>query len=174
MHLPVTTGYYEDEYFSPGPSTGDGDPYRTVSLDLPQKPKLGLPTCWDEWFPEVARIYGLSGAEILSYPTAIGSEPDYPGFDTEPLWEQTIRGSGIANGLFMVVANRYGDEGNITFYGSSFISDPFGRVLAQAPREGDTVLVARLDLEQRKDWLTLFPFYATRRPDSYDPLTSPH
>ena len=129
-----------------------------------------MPTCWDEWFSEPARIYGLQGVEILSYPTAIGSEPDYPDFDTQPLWEQVIRGNGIANGLFMVVPNRYGNEGKITFYGSSFISDPYGRVLAQAPREGDAVLVATLDLAQRQDWLELFPFYTTRRPGSYGRL----
>lgn len=167
MHIPVTTGYYEDEYFAPGPARGEGDPYAVVDVNLPTAPKVGLPTCWDEWFPEVARIYGMRGAEILAYPTAIGSEPDYPGFDTEPLWEQVIRGNGIANGLFMVVANRYGYEGRVTFYGSSFIADPFGRVLARAPRAGDAVLVADLDLEQRDDWLRLFPFYATRRPESY-------
>jgi N-carbamoylputrescine amidase len=196
MHIPVTSGYYEDEYFAPGPAasqtagqaasrcdcdcTGSGvgdpsapNPYPVVSVDLPGTPHLGLPTCWDEWFPETARLYGLGGAEMLSYPTAIGSEPDYPDFNTEPLWEQVIRGNAIANGLFMVVPNRYGNEGTVTFYGSSFICDPFGRMLVQAPREGDAVLVAQLDLAQREDWLTLFPFYATRRPESYAPLMAP-
>ncbi|MFT8705231.1 nitrilase-related carbon-nitrogen hydrolase [Bifidobacterium aquikefiricola] len=168
MHIPVTSGYYEDEYFAHGPASAEA--YPVVSPDAPGKPRLGLPTCWDEWFPEVARIYGLQGAELLAYPTAIGSEPDYPQFDTQPLWQQVITANGIANGLFMIVPNRYGCEGKITFYGSSFISDPFGRVLAQAPRDDDAVLVARLDLEQRQDWLTLFPFYATRRPDSYQAL----
>ena len=70
-----------------------------------------MPTCWDEWFPEVARLYSLGGAEVLVYPTAIGSEPDHPDFDTQPLWQQVIVGNGIANGLFMVVPNRYGTEG---------------------------------------------------------------
>ena len=92
------------------------------------------------------------------YPTAIGSEPDHPGFDTEPLWEQVIRAHGIANGMFMVVPNRIGTEGPITFYGSSFVSDPYGRVLVQAPRDEPAVLVADLDLDQRRDWLALFPF----------------
>ena len=170
MHIPVTSGYYEDEYFMPGPADDAPRSYRVDALQLPSVPRLGLPTCWDEWFPEAARIYGMQGAEILSYPTAIGSEPDYPVFDTEPLWEQVIRANGIANGLFMVVANRYGHEGKVTFYGSSFISDPFGRVLAQVPRDEDAVLVAALDLEQRGDWLTLFPFYATRRPETYAAL----
>ena len=95
---------------------------------------------------------------MLVYPTAIGSEPDHPDFDTEPLWEQVIRAHGIANGMFMVVPNRIGTEGPITFYGSSFVSDPYGRVLVQAPRDEPAVLVADLDLDQRRDWLALFPF----------------
>jgi N-carbamoylputrescine amidase len=84
-----------------------------------------------------------------------------------------IIGHGIANGTFMVIPNRYGNEGSLNFYGSSFISDPFGRVLARAGRDTDEVLVADLDLDQRRDWLDLFPFLATRRPDTYDKLTSP-
>ena len=92
------------------------------------------------------------------YPTAIGSEPDHPGFDTQPLWQQVIVANGIANGTFMIAVNRHGEEGPITFYGSSFISDPYGRILVQAPRDEPAVLVADLDLDQRRDWLELFPF----------------
>jgi N-carbamoylputrescine amidase len=168
-HIPVTAGYYEDKYFRPGPSQ---DAYPVIALADPAV-RLGLPTCWDEWFPEVARLYSLGGAQVLCYPTAIGSEPDHPDFDTQPLWQQVIVGNGIANGLFMVVPNRYGTEGLITFYGSSFISDPYGRILVQAPRDEAAVLVADLDLAQRADWLDLFPFLATRRPDSYAALTEP-
>ncbi len=170
LHIPVTEGYFEDKYFQEGPNQ---DPYPTYKLNLPGSPELGLPTCWDEWFPEVARAYGLAGADILCYPTAIGSEPDHPDFDTEPLWRQTIVGHAIANGLFIVVPNRWGNEGLIDFYGSSFIVDPYGRILAQAAREGDEVLVADLDLDQRRDWLELFPFFGTRRPDTYGSLTDP-
>ena len=90
-----------------------------------------------------------------------------------PLWRQVIVGNGIANGLFMVVPNRTGHEGINTFYGSSFISDPYGRVLVEAPRDEEAVLVADLDLPQREDWLTLFPFLGTRRPDSYGVLVEP-
>jgi N-carbamoylputrescine amidase len=161
-HLPVTAGYHEDRYFRPGDSG-----YPVVAVD---GAKLGFPTCWDEWFPEVARAYSLQGAEIIVYPTAIGSEPDHPAFDTEPLWEQVIRAHGITNGTFMVVPNRIGTEGPITFYGSSFVSDPYGRVLAQAPRDEPAVLVVDLDLDQRRDWLDLFPFLTTRRPETYGPL----
>ncbi len=135
--------------------------------------RLGLPTCWDQWFPELARAYSLAGADVLVYPTAIGSEPDHPEFDTEPLWEQVIIGNAIANGLFMVAVNRVGEEPPLRFYGSSFICDPYGRKLVQAPREQPAVLVADLDLDQRRDWLELFPLLATRRPDAYAALATP-
>jgi N-carbamoylputrescine amidase len=162
LHLPVTAGYYEDQYFRPG-DTG----YPVVAL---ADARFGFPTCWDQWFPEVARAYALGGADVIVYPTAIGSEPDHPEFDTEPLWEQVIRANGIANGTFMIVPNRIGTEGPVTFYGSSFISDPYGRVLVQAPRAEPAVLVADLDLDQRRDWLDLFPMLRTRRPETYGPL----
>jgi len=170
LHIPVTAGYYEDHYFRPGPA--DGDPYPLVALPDADA-RLGFPTCWDQWFPELARAYSLEGAEVLVYPTAIGSEPDHPGFDTRPLWQQVIVAEGIANGTFMVAINRVGVEEPIEFYGSSFISDPYGRVLVQAPRDRAAVLVADLDLDQRRDWLELFPFLRTRRPDAYRVLTQP-
>ncbi|BEL03249.1 hydrolase [Actinoplanes sichuanensis] len=163
-HIPVTEGYVEDKYFRPGPAD---DAY---PIHYSGNVGYGLPTCWDEWFPEVARSYALKGADLLAYPTAIGSEPDHPDFDTQPLWQQVIVGHAIANGLFIVVPNRTGDEGRISFYGSSFIVDPYGRILAQAPRDREAVLVADLDLNQRGDWLTLFPFLRTRRPDTYGGL----
>lgn len=172
LHIPVTAGYYEDKYFAPGPA--DGEPYPVYEIDFESTTaNIGLPTCWDEWFAEVVRNYSLRGGEVLAYPTAIGSEPDHPDFDTEPLWRQVIVGNAIGNGTFMVVPNRYGNEGSITFYGSSFICDPFGRILARASRDQDEVLVADLDLDQRRDWLDLFPFLATRRPDTYDMLVEP-
>ena len=173
LHIPVTAGYYEDHYFRPGPASGDGDPFPVITLPFDGgEAALGAPTCWDQWFPELARAYSLAGAEILIYPTAIGSEPDHPGFDTEPLWHQVIIGNGIANGTFMVAVNRIGVEDPITFYGSSFTSDPYGRVLVQAPRDRPAVLVADLELDQRRDWLELFPFLTTRRPDAYGSLAS--
>jgi N-carbamoylputrescine amidase len=171
LHIPITAGYYEDRYFRRGPASGEGDPFPVVSL-AESDAKLGLPTCWDQWFPELARAYSLAGAEVLIYPTAIGSEPDHPGFDTEPLWQQVIVGNGIANGTFMVAVNRIGTEDPLTFYGSSFISDPYGRLLVQASRDEPTVLVADLDLDQRRDWLELFPFLTTRRPDAYGSLAA--
>ena len=164
LHIPVTAGYYEDKYFRPGPAENG---FPVVEL---ADARFGFPTCWDQWFPELARAYSLAGAEVLVYPTAIGSEPDHPDFDTEPLWEQVIIGNGIANGTFMVAVNRIGEEAPLTFYGSSFVSDPYGRKLLQAPRDEPAVLVADLDLDQRRDWLDLFPFLTTRRPDAYTPL----
>ena len=182
LHIPVTAGYYEDRYFAPG-DTG----YPIVEVG---PARVGLPTCWDQWFAEPPRLYSLAGADLLVYPTAIGSEPDHPDFDTQPLWQQVIVGNGIANGLAMVAVNRIGTEyasdlaspddprgrsgDSITFYGSSFISDPYGRILAQAPRDADAVLVADVDLDARRDWLELFPLLATRRPDTYGPLGAQH
>jgi len=174
LHIPVTAGYYEDHYFRPGPAERDGEdhPFPLVPLAFGDaEAQLGCPTCWDQWFPELARAYSLEGAEILIYPTAIGSEPDHPEFDTQPLWQQVIVANGVANGTFMVAVNRTGVEPPLTFYGSSFISDPYGRVLVQAPRDRPAVLVADLDLDQRRDWLELFPFLTTRRPDAYALLT---
>jgi N-carbamoylputrescine amidase len=169
LHIPITAGYYEDRYFTPGPA--DGDPFPVAALEVDgEQARFGFPTCWDQWFPELARAYSLAGAEVLVYPTAIGSEPDHPDFDTQPLWQQVIVAGGVANGTFMVAVNRIGVEDPITFYGSSFISDPYGRVLAQASRDRPTVLVADLDLDQRADWLELFPFLQTRRPDAYGTL----
>jgi N-carbamoylputrescine amidase len=169
LHIPVTAGYYEDRYFRPGPADGDPFPLTVVDTDDGEA-LLGCPTCWDQWFPELARGYSLAGAEVLVYPTAIGSEPDHPDFDTEPLWQQVIVANGIANGTFMIAINRIGFEDPLTFYGSSFISDPYGRILVEAPRDRPAVLVADLDLDQRRDWLELFPFLRTRRPEAYGRL----
>jgi N-carbamoylputrescine amidase len=164
LHIPRTAGYHEDRYFRPGDT---GFPVVRVA-----DAQVGFPTCWDQWFPELARAYALAGAQLLVYPTAIGSEPDHPMFDTRPLWQHMIVAHGIANGLFVLAVNRIGSEPPLTFYGSSFISDPYGRILVQAPRDQPAVLVAALDLDQRRDWLELFPLITTRRPDTYAPLAA--
>jgi N-carbamoylputrescine amidase len=117
-------------------------------------------------------VYSLAGAEVLVYPTAIGGEPHLGQLDTEPLWRQMISTNGLANATFMVVVNRIGEEHGLKFYGSSFVSDPYGRVIAQAPRDQPAVLIVELDLEQRRDWLT-FGLLHTRRPELYRPLTEP-
>ncbi|MFF2083256.1 nitrilase-related carbon-nitrogen hydrolase [Nocardia sp. NPDC058176] len=163
LHIPEFPGYHEDRYFD---SADSGFPVVTAA-----EGRFGFPTCWDQWFPELARVYSLHGAEILVYPTAIGSDPDLKEFDTQPMWHQMIAGNGLANATFMVAVNRIGHEDGITFYGSSFISDPYGRTIVQAPRDRDTVLVADLDLDQRRDWLT-FGLLDTRQPTSYTALTA--
>lgn len=173
LHIPASEGYREDLWFTPAPASeeeGGGFPVIDLELGGNASLRLGMPTCWDQWFPELSRAYSLAGADVLVYPTAIGSELDHPDFDTEPLWETTIRANGISSGLFMVAVNRFGSEGELNFYGSSFISDPYGRVLCKAPRDEAAVLTAELELDQRKDWLDLFPFLTTRRPDAYGPL----
>jgi N-carbamoylputrescine amidase len=168
MHIPDSEGYREAAYFRPGPVSGDPYPvFEPDGLDA----RIGLPTCWDEWFPEVARAYSLNGAELLVYPSAIGSEPVFPEFNSEPIWRQVIIGNGIANSMFMIVPNRTGREGPLQFYGSSFISDPYGRVLLQAPRDEEALLIADLDLDQRRDWLDAFPLLSMRRPDTYGRVT---
>jgi N-carbamoylputrescine amidase len=161
IHIPRFDGYHEDAYFRPG-NTG----YPVHQLAGAQ---VALPTCWDQWFPELSRSYGLAGAEVIVYPTAIGSEPDVPGFDTRPIWQQVITANGITAATFMIAVNRIGTEDPLSFYGSSFISDPYGRVIVQAPRDRAAVLVADLDLAQREDWLT-FGLHATRRPETYGQL----
>jgi N-carbamoylputrescine amidase len=143
-----------------------------ICLLKSQRHVFGFPTCWDQWFPELARIHSLRGAEILVFPTAIGDEPHLEEFDTQPLWEQMVTANGLANATFMVVANRIGTEQGLTFYGSSFVSDPYGRVVVRAPRDEPAVLVAELDLDQRRDWLSFGPL-DTRRPEIYAPLASP-
>lgn len=163
-HLPVTAGYFENTYFSNGE---DGTPSAKIKELL-----LGTPTCWDQWFPELARAYALNGVDLLAYPTAIGTEPDHPDFDTSEIWQKVMVSHGIANGLFVAAANRIGTENGIRFYGNSFISDPYGRVLVQADSKTRSILISDLDLNQRRDWLELFPFFETRRPETYGILTN--
>ncbi len=158
-HLPVTSGYFENKYFDEGDDDFKISKIKNVSI--------ATPTCWDQWFPELARIYRLRGAELIVYPTAIGSEPDYPNFQTKDIWQTMMVAHGIANGLFIAAANRIGTEGPLAFYGSSFISDPYGRVLVQADESSRSVLFAEIDLSQGEDWLELFPLLATRRPSLY-------
>ena len=164
VHIPGGSGYHEDHYFQPGRAPDGSD-----ILELEQG-RFGFPTCYDQWFPELARLYSLQGAEVIVYPSAIGSEPEHPDFDTEAQWESVIVANGIMNGTFMIAVNRIGAEGPVTFYGSSFISDPYGRKLVQAPRDEPAVLVADLDLDQRRDWLDLFPLLRGRRPEAYGRL----
>lgn len=160
-HIPEFPYYWEDRYFDPA----DADCPVVEVADT----NFAFPTCWDQWFPELARCLSLDGAEVIVYPTAIANEPHVPDIDTQPMWRQMIAANGLANATFMVAINRIGTEGPLTFYGSSFISDPYGRIVVEAQRDLPTVLVADLDLDQRRDWLTFGLLY-TRKPDRYGRL----
>lgn len=126
-----------------------------------------MPTCYDQWFPEMARICALNGAEFIFYPTAIGAEPTDPDIDTQNAWETVMRGHAIANGVYIGAANRIGVENGIRFYGSSFICDPMGRVLAQAGRDTTEVIMADLDPAVLEHWRDLFPLLHQRMPQTY-------
>jgi N-carbamoylputrescine amidase len=170
QHIPRGTGYNEDFYFQPG----DSD-YPVHDLGFI---KLAIPTCYDQWFPELARIYALKGAELIVYPTAIGSEPDHPEFDSQPLWQHTMTAHAIANGVFIAAVNRTGDDEDaaadkrqkVTFYGSSFVCEPTGKIIAQAPRNKPAVVVAKLDFGVFEFWRRLFPLLTQRQPNTYKRL----
>ena len=165
MHIPDDPGFYEKFYFTPG-DTG----FQTIST---RYGKIGVLICWDQWFPEAARLTALSGAEILFYPTAIG----YQAFDESvaekqaQAWQTIQKAHSIANGVFTVVVNRIGREDQLNFWGKSFVSDPFGEVLAEASSKEPEVLVTDCDLglieETRQGW----PFLRDRRVDAYQNLT---
>lgn len=162
VHIPDGPQYLEKFYFTPGDL---GYPvFKTAYATI------GIGICWDEWFPEVARILGMKGAEIIFYPSAIGSEPDLPEYSSQAAWETVIKSHGIVNGLFIAAVNRVGREADMNFYGGSFISNPFGDVLARGNSEGDQVVAAELDLNQIRQFRDLFHFYRDRRPETYAEL----
>lgn len=165
QHIPSGEKYHEDYYFKPGDSNY---PVHTIAGH-----QLALPTCYDQWFPELSRIYGLKGAEIIVYPTAIGGEPTALGFDSQPMWQKVMVAQGIMSNTFIIAVNRIGTEDDLTFYGSSFISTPMGEIIAQAPRNSSAVLVAELDFGQRDLWGRLFPFAKQREPETYQDLVKP-
>jgi N-carbamoylputrescine amidase len=172
-HIPNGPGYQEKNYFSPG-DTG-------FKVWQTRYARIGVGICWDQWFPEAARAMALQGAELLLYPTAIGTEPP-PALpvNSRDHWQRTQQGHAAANLMPLAAANRYGLERSlqdpeglyIRFYGSSFIADPMGAKVAEAPEEGDAVLTASFDLEQtaavRDNWFV----FRDRRPDLYGALTS--
>lgn len=166
MHIPDDPLYYEKFYFTPG-DLG----FRSHET---RYGKVGVLVCWDQWFPEAARLTALEGAQILFYPTAIGwleGESKKTNRAQHAAWETIQRGHAIGNGVFLAVANRVGVEGSLRFWGQSFVSDPFGEVLAKASAHQEEVLVVRCDLsrieEIRRDW----PFLRDRRIEAYQGLT---
>ncbi|HYX42429.1 MAG TPA: carbon-nitrogen hydrolase [Pyrinomonadaceae bacterium] len=165
MHIPDDPLYNEKFYFTPGD-------LGFASHDT-QYGRVGTLVCWDQWFPEAARLTALSGAQFLFYPTAIGwlsGEEEEMNTAQHQAWETIQRGHAIANGLFVVVVNRVGPEGQLRFWGQSFVVDPFGRILAKASADEEEVLVVACDLDlidrTRQNW----PFLRDRRIESYNGL----
>jgi N-carbamoylputrescine amidase len=165
MHIPDDPHYYEKFYFTPGDL--DFTAHRTAHATV------GALVCWDQWFPEAARLVALAGAQIVFYPTAIGWERG----EVEPVrrrqlqaWETVQRGHAIANGMFVAVVNRVGAEDSLEFWGNSFVVDPFGEVIAHAGTSAEEILIADCNLglieETRRNW----PFLRDRRIDAYGDL----
>jgi N-carbamoylputrescine amidase len=166
MHIPDDPLYYEKFYFTPGD-------LGFKSFDT-RYGRVGVCVCWDQWFPEAARLTALTGAQMLFYPTAIGWHPSEKadfGVSQHSAWETMMRSHAIANGVFVAAANRVGREGDIEFWGASFISDPNGNLLARAQHEGETILMADCNLQQIDAVRTHWPFLRDRRIDAYGDLT---
>lgn len=163
-HIPQGPGYEEKYYFSPG-DTG----FKVWDTAFG---RIGTGICWDQWFPECARAMALMGAELLLYPTAIGSEPPAPGYDSQPHWETVMRGHAAANIVPVLASNRIGTEvapegREVTFYGSSFIADHTGQLLAKADRTSEAVLVHRFDLDAIAALRSSWGLFRDRRVDLY-------
>ncbi|WP_439583894.1 carbon-nitrogen hydrolase [Dyadobacter bucti] len=171
MHIPDDPGYYEKFYFTPGDASqgnADSDGYRVFDTKFA---KIGVLICWDQWYPEAARITSLMGAEILFYPTAIGWDTN----ETDPVineeqygaWQTIQRGHAVANGVYVVAVNRVGREADQQFWGGSFIANPHGRLLYLAPHAEETTHVEEIDLQKLDHYRTTWPFFRDRRVDSY-------
>lgn len=161
-HIPDGPGYEEKFYFRPG-NTG-------FKVWNGPGARIGVGVCWDQWYPETARAMMLMGAEVLFYPTAIGSEPHDDSLDTARLWRRAMVGHAVSNVVPVVAANRVGTEHGQTFYGTSFITDERGDILAELDREETGVIVAKLDLERVKRHRAAFGFFRDRRPELYGRL----
>jgi len=165
-HIPESHGYHEKFYFSPG-DTG----FRAWKTRFGT---LGVAVCWDQWFPEAARAMALLGAEILLYPTAIGSEPQDPALDSRWHWQRTMQGHAAANVMPLVASNRIGKERGekveVTFYGHSFIADHTGEVVAQADDHSEQILTATFDLDAIRRYRHAWGVFRDRRPDLYHSL----
>jgi N-carbamoylputrescine amidase len=166
MHIPQDPGFEEKFYFTPGDlgfrtwKTAHGD--------------IGVLICWDQWYPEAARLTALGGAQILFYPTAIGWLPEEKaalGKAQHNAWETVQRGHGVANGCYVAATNRVGTEGRTQFWGQSFVSDPYGEIVARASAEKEEVLLADCDLVKQREFRRIWPFFRDRRIDAYGDLT---
>ena len=161
-HIPDGPGYEEKFYFRPG---NDGFKVWDVC-----GARLGVGVCWDQWYPEAARVMALMGAELLFYPTAIGSEPKDPEMDTSRLWRRAMVGHAVSNVMPVIAANRIGDEDGQSFYGNSFITDEWGDLMAEAGKDETGALVVTLDLDQARRHRAGMGFFRDRRPDLYGRL----
>ncbi len=166
MHIPQDPGFEEKFYFTPGDlgfrtwKTAHGD--------------IGVLICWDQWYPEAARLTALGGAQILFYPTAIGWLPEEKaalGHAQHNAWETVQRGHGVANGCYVAATNRVGSEGRTQFWGQSFVSDPYGEIVARASVDQEEVLLADCDLVKQREFRRIWPFFRDRRIDAYSDLT---
>lgn len=163
-HIPDGPGYEEKYYFRPG-DTG----FRVWNTKYG---RIGVGVCWDQWFPEAARAMALLGAELLLYPTAIGTEPATPGEDSRDPWRRVMLGHAVANATPVAAANRIGTEDALTFYGSSFICDQRGEVLAELDRNDEGFASADLDREALRKYRANWDFFRDRRPDLYGALSN--
>ncbi|MFZ5632754.1 MAG: carbon-nitrogen hydrolase [Bacillota bacterium] len=167
-HIPEGPQYVEKYYFTPGDS-----PYIVWKTKYAT---FGVLICWDEWFPEPTRIMAIKGADFVFYPSAIGSEPDNPDLDTSQTWMDAIRGHGIHNNFYVCACNRVGREdavdgsGFMEFYGRSFVSDPWGKLLVEGKRNEEDLIIAELDLDEIKRARDILQFHRDRRVDSYSEL----
>ncbi|MFD0792395.1 carbon-nitrogen hydrolase [Mucilaginibacter litoreus] len=166
MHIPDDPGFYEKFYFTPG-DLG----YKVFKTKFAT---IGVLICWDQWYPEAARITGLMGAEILFYPTAIGwasTQDDITNTEQYNAWQTIQRSHAIANGVHVVSVNRSGEEAGLRFWGGSFVSNPFGTVMYQAPHHEEAIEVLELDTDKSDYYRSHWPFLRDRRIDSYQPIT---
>jgi N-carbamoylputrescine amidase len=162
-HIPDGPGYEEKFYFRPG-DTG----FQVWNTCYG---RIGVGICWDQWFPEAARSMALQGAEVLLYPTAIGSEPGAPDDDTKAPWQRAMIGHAVVNAMPVAAANRIGTEGGLTFYGSSFVCNQRGDVVVELGREEEGVALASFDRDGLRRYRANWGFFRDRRPDLYGRLT---
>ena len=163
-HIPDGPGYQEKYYFRPG-DTG----FRVWDT---QKGRIGVGICWDQWYPETARAMALMGADVLLYPTAIGSEPHDDSLDTAARWRRAMLGHAVSNVTPVAAANRVGVENEQVFYGTSFISDHTGEILGDLDRKAEGIVVATVDMDQVDRARAAWGFFRDRRTDLYGPLVN--
>jgi N-carbamoylputrescine amidase len=171
MHIPDDPGYYEKFYFTPGDASPGDLGYKVFETKFA---KIGVLICWDQWYPEAARITSLMGAEILFYPTAIGwdllEKSESTNEEQYSAWQTIQRSHAVANGVHVVSVNRVGVEAEQQFWGGSFVANPFGSLLYLASHEQEETHVQEIDLDLTEKYRTTWPFLRDRRIESYEPI----